>query len=247
MAKIDKDLLGFIGAADVNPYKTRFADAPWFYEAQDKYSLVLGSGGIGSNLIFLLSSIGVSMSIYDVDVCDTVNLGAQHFRIKDLNKPKVEAISEVCREFLGNDNDIETNNCRYDKDSPANPVTFLAFDNMASRKLAYEKWVELLESTPENERDQFILIDGRLLAETYQIYTVTKDNYLKYKESLLEDSEVEDEPCTMKATRFASWGIVSDMVAVFLNWCTNLAYEDEIREVPYFITKVYNSFYYKAV
>ncbi len=235
------------GAAKVSPFKIRFADAPWFLKAQDNYVLILGAGGIGSNLIFLLSSVGVNMNIWDNDVIGAENISAQSFQISQIGMSKVDAIKVNARAYMGQENTIDVSNTRYDKDSPANPITFLGFDNMSSRKLAYEKWVELLESDEEDNRKNYILIDGRLNCEIYQVFTVTKDNYKKYAETLFEDSEVADQPCTMKATRFASWGIVSDMTAIYLNWCTNKVYEDDdIREVPFKVEKSYPNLYYKV-
>lgn len=235
-----------IGAMKASPYKARFSDAPWFNKANEDYALVLGAGGIGSNLIFLLSSIGVNMNIWDMDIVGTENIGQQNFKYTQIGNSKVDSIKSICIEFMGQDSHIDTNNEKYEASSPSNPIIFMGFDNMASRKLTYEKWVELLESIPEEERDEFFLIDGRLNFNQYQIFTVTKDNYKDYANTLVEDSDIPDQPCTMKATRFASWGIVSDMVGIYLNWCTNKVYEDDdVAVVPFKVEKSYPNMYYK--
>ena len=47
---------------------------------------------------------------------------------------------------------------------------------MPARRLMFEKWRDHMLSTSE----PCVFIDGRLTAENYQIFVVTKDNYQIY-------------------------------------------------------------------
>lgn len=233
------------GALNVSPFKIRFADAPWFHMLQKEYVLLLGAGGISSWVAFLLSRIGVNFSIYDFDRVGSENLGGQLYGVSHIGMDKTTAIRNICTEFCGNDNSIDLNG-RYTEDSPSNPVVIAGFDNMSGRKLAFEKWVELLNEAPEEEKDNFLFIDGRLLAFDYQIYTVTKDRIEQYKQTLFEDSEVEEVMCTLKSTTHCSVGIASDIIGVLTNWATNKVFDEDMYEVPFSIVKSIPSFTYNV-
>ena len=72
-----------------------------------------------------------------------------------------------------------------------------------------------------------------MLAESAQIISVTKDNEDKYEEELFEDSEVEDQPCSMKATSHCGAITAGYMVATFNNYMANSISEHAFREVPF--------------
>lgn len=227
-----------------NPTKVRFMDAPWYKQVSQEEALLIGSGGINSNVAVLLSSLGLPFTIMDGDTVETTNLGAQFFTTSQQGLNKVDAIKYNCGAFTHHE-DIVAIPEFFNENSMIFNIVFLGLDNMGARKLAFEKWLEYLNEADEDEKADFILIDGRLLAEDYQIYTVTSDeeSIKQYKESLFEDSEVEEEPCSYKATRFASWGIASDIVSIFVNYLTNKFYEDDVREIPTKIVKSIPSFY----
>ena len=86
----------------------------------------------------------------------------------------------------------------------------------------------------------------RLLSEQFQIYTVTNDpgRIEKYKETLFADASIPDVLCTLKSTTHCSMGIASDIIGVLTNFVTNLCYNANIREVPFYIEKSIDLFTY---
>lgn len=234
------------GALDVSPYKIRFADAPWFHKLQNTPVLLLGAGGISSWVAFCLSRAGVNFEIFDFDIVGAENLGGQLYGTKHIGMPKTEAITQICKEFCGNDNTISTYE-RYTQDSYTNEIVIAGFDNMAGRKLAFEKWVEYLNEVPDSEKDNFLFIDGRLLAEDYQIYSVTKDRIEEYRKTLFDDSEVSDVLCTLKSTTHCAMGIASDIFSILTNFAVNRVNDEtDLYEVPFNIVKSIPSFTYKV-
>lgn len=234
---------------DKNSVHQRIKDAPWYDIVQDQYGLIVGSGGIGSNLAFLLASMGLKFTIVDGDNIGIENLNAQHFTTSQAIQQlkKVNAIKQNCTNFLGDEiaSGIDIAPENFTDESPINNIVFMGLDNMRTRKLVFEKWRDNMLNSSEDVQKNFILLDGRLLAEKYQIFVATKDNYEDYEKTLFDDSEAHDAPCTYKSTRFASWGIVSDMSGIFVNWCTNLV-DPDLREVPQSIEKSFDCFYYNV-
>lgn len=73
-------------------------------EVQDKLHsarvAVCGLGGLGSNIAIALARIGVGhLHIIDFDQVDLSNLNRQQYGIKDLGKPKPEAMERIIRSF----------------------------------------------------------------------------------------------------------------------------------------------------
>lgn len=74
----------------------------------------------------------------------------------------------------------------------------------------------------------------RLSAENFQIYVVKKnDDYAKYEATLFEDSEVEELPCSYKATSHCGAMIGAYITGIITNWLTNDRIGDDISEVPF--------------
>ena len=207
--------------------KSRFRDASWF-EKLDKYVIPIiigGAGGIGSWLALFLSRMLPPTSyiiLYDFDKVEEVNMAGQLFRIQDIGLPKVHAIQNIVLDFSGYGK-LTTMNERYDKESLKSPVMFSAFDNMVARKDMFENWLEEAHEYPDS-----IFIDGRLNAEQFQVFYVTLENALKYKNThLFDDSEVEDVNCSYKQTTHFAAAIAAKMVQGFT------AFLDDTYELPF--------------
>ncbi len=216
-------------------YKHRFSEAPWFEWLKKREVIVLGAGGIGSWVVFALARIGCTLHVYDMDTIEAHNLGGQMYNMNQVNQNKAEAISRLAMEFSGNEADISTYG-RFDEEAPIGPIVISCFDNMAGRQLAFQKWSEALASDPENAAE-YLFIDGRLLAEDYQVYSVIGGRLDAYRKTLFEDGEVADAACSFKATTHCSMGIASDMVSVLANHAANRALGIDVREVPFSIIK----------
>lgn len=230
----------------LSPFKQRFSDAPWFKLLKETPLLLIGAGGIGSWVAFCLSRIGCNYILYDMDTVEAHNLGGQLYGMSHIGQNKAQAISELSRTFSGNENTITVFG-RYDKESMSNEVVITAFDNMAGRKIAFENWLELMAEDKENEKN-YLFLDGRLLAEQYQVFAVTCDpkRIEEYKRNLFDDAEIPDVLCTLKSTTHCSMGIAHDMISVLTNFMTNRSYKMDIREVPFRIEKSIDLFTYKV-
>lgn len=56
---------------------------------------ILGAGGLGSNVAIMLSRAGLGeFFIIDFDIVEPSNLNRQHYFLKDLGSPKIEALKE---------------------------------------------------------------------------------------------------------------------------------------------------------
>jgi hypothetical protein len=205
----------------------RFKDAPWF-PRNEEACLIGGAGGIGSWLTFFLTKAGFKPIVYDHDTIEEHNIGGQLFRVKDIGKPKVEAISSIVKEFCGDD--ISTFETKVDLNSPTHHFCFSAFDNMKARKDLFEVWKRSIPGCTVIP----LFIDGRLTMEQLQIFAVTPDRVAQYEEHLFDDSEVEDEACTLRQTSHTAAMIASHMTSIFTNHLTNVYERQVYRDVPFF-------------
>lgn len=206
----------------------RFKDAPWFNTSGDEINVLIGgAGGIGSWLSLLLTRAGFIPFVYDFDSYEVHNIGGQFCRVSDIGRAKVLALEEVIRQFC--DTNITIFGEAYTEDSPTHNYVFSGFDNMKARKVMYEKWRKEFEGDKTA-----IFIDGRLSMEQLQIYCVTGDKANEYEKTLFDDSEVEDEVCTMKQTSHMAAMIAAYMTSFFTNHITNVNTNTQERNVPFY-------------
>ena len=206
----------------------RFKDAPWFPQ-REEIVMVGGAGGIGSWLTLLLVRAGFKPFVYDFDEIEEHNIGGQLFRPADIGKKKVKALYDIVQTFCGQE--INTLCERIDENSTTHYFMFSAFDNMKARKDLFNVWKRSHEGCPVTP----IFMDGRLVLDQLQIYCVTPSNMDEYESTcLFDDSEVEDEACTLKQTSHCAAMIASHMVGLFTNHITNIYERELVRSVPFF-------------
>ena len=215
-----------------NPTHSRFLDASWYGRYQS--CIVGGAGGIGSWLTLFLARQGHSIYLYDFDTVEEHNIGGQLYSTEDIGLSKVSATYTNVQRFTNNS--IYSINERYDENSFPGPVMFACFDNMASRKLMVEKWVQhnfFPDRVPVPD-ELFLFMDGRLNAETADILCLqTKEDVERYlKDDYFEDSKVADAPCTFKATSHCGAILAGMMTSIFNNAIAN-KFANEGRSVPY--------------
>ena len=208
----------------------RFSDAHWYGRTEEV--TVGGAGGIGSWVALFLSRIGHKINIFDMDTVDNTNMGGQCSTYSQVGNSKVDAVKNVCEMF--SKESIQINNARYDDQSETSNVVITCFDNMESRKIMFNRWKQLYAHTKNNE---MLFIDGRMTAETGQIYFVTpsEENFKRYEDTLFSDDEVPDLPCSFKATTHNGAMIASQIVSGLNNHMANLKEGFEYRDVPFSI------------
>ena len=213
----------------------RLKGASWFTIAHKKPVLILGIGGIGSNLAYNLARIGCELHLFDSDSVEFINLAGQMYKQSDIGKNKGFALKDTLRLFSPA-TDVFTNN-KYEVDSMTNDIVFCGFDNMEARKLAFDNWVAYTK-LEEVDESKCYFCDGRLTSQLLQIYSIPgnkQDLIDKYqKESLFNDSVVEELDCTFKQTTFVASLIAGFMTSFFTNWLSNVYTDINCNEVPYF-------------
>lgn len=217
----------------------RFSTASWFEEMQKTEVLLAGLGGIGSYVAYLLARTKVkSMVLYDDDVVDMSNLGGQLYTQQQTDTPKVEATVRNCRNFSCY-YDFITYKKRYDSTSLVLPIMICGFDNMSARRTFFENWKLYVDSQNAEKQKQCLFIDGRLAAETFQVFCIRGDdvyNQTNYIENYwFPDEEADATICSYKQTSYMANMIGSVMVNLLVNHVSNKVVED-MRSLPFLTT-----------
>ena len=234
----------------VDEATSRFSSAIWYENIQKKTVILAGVGGIGSYVGFLLARMKpASMFIYDDDIVEAVNMSGQLYGQSDLGRPKVSALAEMIRNYAGYSSVFAINE-RFTNESEASDIMICGFDNMAARKLFFNKWLSHVQSKPEEERKNCLFIDGRLAAEEFQVLCIKGDdeyNINRYSnEYLFSDAEADETICSYKQTTFCANMIASYMVNLFVNFCANQCEPLIDRDLPFLTTYNAETMYLKT-
>lgn len=228
------------GSLNIAEETSRFSGASWFDEIQKKTVILAGLGGIGSYVCFLLARVHpFCMFIYDDDKVEAANMSGQLYGNVDINTYKVDAIADMVNNYA-NYNSIYAIRERFTKDCESSDIMICGFDNMASRKLFFDKWhSHIFDKTPE-EKAKCLFIDGRLGFEYMQVFAFTGNDaeaITKYKNTaLFSDEEADETICSMKQTTYMANLIGSIIVNIFTNFVANEVANAPIRELPYMTT-----------
>ena len=220
--------------------RSRFKDAPWLKESSFKM-IIGGAGGIGSWFAMLAarSLPNAMISVYDFDLIETHNIGGQLFSGLQVGMSKVSAIQDLIRSYANME--VASFSCKYTSNDYASYMVS-CFDNMEARQLMFDTWCS-------RGYDKGMFVDGRLLAEQFEVYFVPagdREAIKKYRERLFKDSEVEDAPCTMKQTSHYAAMIAATMVAGITNYISTLNTKEAMREIP-FCVKTYGELFLTSV
>ena len=185
---------------------------------------IIGVGGIGSPTAMALSKMGIPhLEVYDNDVVDNHNLPNQFYRIKDIGKPKVESLKEMCSDFsMGS---FEANNEMYD-DQFLDGIVVSGVDSMTARKTIWNNGIKYKPSIN-------MYIDARMGAEICRIYTInptSPDQVKFYEGTLYDDEEASEERCTAKAIIYNTFmisSLISNQVKKYLKG------EEIMREIMF--------------
>lgn len=217
---------------------SRFSSAIWYDKIREQKIILAGAGGIGSYVGFLLSRMHpANIIIYDDDIVEEGNLSGQLYADSHIGRKKVGALSSIMSSFSRYYSFIGVDE-RFTVGSPADDIMICGFDNMASRRLFYQKWKAHVMRLAEEERKNCLYIDGRLAAEEFQVLCIQGNNILhmeKYeREWLFSDEEAEATQCSYKQTSFCANMIASVMVNLFVNFIANKCEPLVDRAIPFF-------------
>ena len=215
---------------------TRFSGADWGSEQKD--IMIVGQGGIGSWLSLNLARIGHTLYLVDDDHVDETNVtGGQMFTKGQIGLDKVAAVRDVCRIF-GCDNMIETLFTKFNRNIGITKIVMTGLDNMKARREVFEAWKDTVNIMDEKQRNEFLLVDGRLTIEMWEVFAIRGDDneaIKKYEEEhLFADEEAVLLDCSTKQSTFAAMSIAGSMTSVLCNFLTNAKMNVDFRSVPFY-------------
>lgn len=214
-------------------YNDRFKDAPWYYKCTKEKILVIGAGGISSNAMYCLAkTIPATYFLMDFDSVEEINCGTQMFDFNQIGKKKVDAIKETLN--IRSVAQINTIPSKYNNEYI--PIMISGLDNMATRREIFEEW--------KKHEDRELLIEGRLRANLYEVYVVTKGREEEYEKTLFNDGETDDGPCTFKQTAYFGMLIGARITHCLVNYLTNkYSTEGDVCTLPFTIKEYGECFY----
>lgn len=224
----------------VEESSSRFSSAVWYNAVKSKSIVLAGVGGIGSYVAFLLSRMKpASLTIYDPDIVEEVNMSGQLYSRKNIGKSKVDSISEMMADYSNFFNTMSIAS-RFTNDSPTEDIMICGFDNMEARDLFFKSWLLHVSNLPEEEQKKCLFIDGRLAAEEFQVFCITGDDTyhqdIYMKEYLFSDAEADKTICSYKQTSHCANMIGSIMVNLFVNFVANECEPLIPRDLPFITT-----------
>ena len=190
----------------VDESTSRFSSAIWYEKIKSKTVLLAGVGGIGSYVGFLLARMRVSnLFLYDPDIVEAANMSGQLYSNSDIGMSKVNALSRMIGNYANYHSAFAISE-RFTEDTLGSDIMICGFDNMAARKLYFEKWKSHVLNKPESDRSDCLFIDGRLAAEEFQVLCIKGDdtyNINRYEtEYLFSDRDADETICSYKKTTF---------------------------------------------
>ena len=210
-----------------NDDSARFSGAEWFSKMQEVGVSIIGLGGIGSWLALLLSRLKVrAMYCKDMDKVEAVNLAGQLYQSNDVGSNKTEAVRNLINRFNDRRPSMYMDSTEFTVDSHIPEVSYrasvhnimLGLDSITTRQTVYNYWKRAVM----NDSKEYILIDGRLTADKWQIFAIPSKDQKRMevyeKEWLFPQSEAQHLPCSFKQTTYMAAMIASYMCNLFVNF-----------------------------
>lgn len=224
----------------VEESSSRFSSAVWYNAVRAKSIVLAGVGGIGSYVAFLLSRMKpASITLYDPDTVEEVNMSGQLYSKKNIGKAKVDSMAEMMADYSNFFNVMSIPN-RFTIASPAENIMICGFDNMQARRQFFNRWIQYMTVLPEEERKKCLFIDGRLAAEEFQVFCITGDDTyhqdMYRRDYLFSDDEADETVCSYKQTSHCANMIGSIMVNLFVNFVANECDPLIPRDLPFITT-----------
>lgn len=229
---------------------SRFNSAIWFDKTRKQDVTIAGLGGIGSYVVFMLSRLDVNtMTLYDPDIVERVNLSGQLYNSNQIGDYKVDAAANMITNY-SNYYSFVAKHEKLDENSMISKVTICGFDNMKARKDAFRNWTNFVARLPEEERGECLFIDGRLAAEELQVFCIKGDDTdgeRRYEPYLFSDSQAAPTVCSYKQTTFMANMIGSIIVNLFINFVANQCNPLIDRDLPFYTEYNAETMYFKTI
>jgi len=168
---------------------------------------IVGAGAVGSCCALALAKTGFkNLKVFDFDTVEIHNMPNQMYRVRDLGKPKVQALKEIIHDFEGLD--IVTVNGKYRALNMRGTI-IVAVDNMDARIMFWKKAQQHLKNIN-------LYIDSRMGAELIRLYSFQPMYPVDieiYEQSLYTSEDAEHLSCTAKATMYTALMLGSMIVS----------------------------------
>lgn len=129
---------------------------------------IIGCGAIGSTVAEMLTRLGFSkLHLYDFDKVSDHNITNQMFRMKDIGRPKLEALAEILKD-INPDIQLELHNEGWNEYSRVTGIIFIAVDSIEIRK-------EIVQTYKRNKDITFVS-DCRMRLTDAQYYAADWSN-----------------------------------------------------------------------
>ncbi|MHA2065197.1 MAG: ThiF family adenylyltransferase [Candidatus Thorarchaeota archaeon] len=183
---------------------------------------VVGAGAIGSFATLALAKMGFdTITVFDDDVVDDMNMNCQFFRLSDIGSTKVGALRSLVKDFT--DTDIRPSNQRILSHFALSGVVISAVDSMQARK-------DIFQAAQAGKARY--LIDPRMGAEYARLNTVdlkSEDERKIYQSTLYSDREAAQERCTARSTIYTVNMLAGYVAKVVKNLACEQAFPAEVH------------------
>lgn len=131
--------------------------------AANTHVTICGLGTVGSNAAVELARMGVgSLHLIDDDVVEDANIPSQAYRLKDIGRPKSEALAEIISE-VSDFCEVRADQVRlYGGEVFEEGPVVLAVDDMDARK-------NILELSVADRASHNLIVDGRMAGKHFQL------------------------------------------------------------------------------
>jgi molybdopterin/thiamine biosynthesis adenylyltransferase len=179
-------------------------------EARKTPITVIGAGSTGSFTVLALAKMGFgNITVWDFDTVELHNVDNQVYGPNMVGFSKVAALEEVISQLAGVC--ITPWDFPFPLTEPVKPneIVILATDSITSRR---EIW-DAIKFSPFRA-----LIDSRMAAEQFSVYTVDPKNYtdqMRYEQTFFPASEAVAERCTEKSIMYTPLilgGVIANQV-----------------------------------
>ncbi len=155
---------------------------------------VIGLGATGSYVMLLLAKMGVRrLHGYDFDIVENHNLPNQVFRLRDVGRPKTQALAEIIKEQTGTE--ITVHEQKVDGTAKLKGIVFLLVDTMDARQQIWDGAIRMNAAID-------LMVETRLAIDNGRIYAIRPFYPAEIKlweETLYSDDEAEQSPCTSRS------------------------------------------------
>ncbi len=186
----------------------------------DCKATVIGVGSIGRQVALQLTAIGVpEIQIIDHDRVDTVNLATQGYIQSDLDRLKVNATADMCRQ-MNPGVKIQMLNERFRRTMDLGTEIFCCVDDMSTRRHIWQA---------EKDHVHFFC-DSRMSAESLRIITACDSQSRDYyPQTLFSSDQAYQDRCTAKSTIYCANIGAGLMLSQFTKYLRLMYIEPDIQ------------------